>query len=174
MITKRVLFVVTIYLFSVCALAQERQFDDWNVGAGESGDFLFAATTNDSGEMLGEYCYASTGKCLWLLGMKTPCEEKDSYVLLANSSSRAKALEVTCAKDLGDGTHIYVFDWKELESVIKGASWVGLAFPMQKDAFKVVRFSLNGSGGSTDLLESAFQKMLDNGKTTQGTKTQIM
>lgn len=156
------------------ALAQSQQFSDWQVVLDDSGDFMYAATMNDSGDILGEYCYFSSGECHWILGMATKCEVGDRYVLLSNSSKAAKPLDVTCLNDIGDGVHVYAFEWKELESVIKGAKWVGMAFPMQDDAFKVVRFSLDGIDASTRFLETGFQRALRSGERKKSTKTQIM
>jgi hypothetical protein len=154
--------------------AQAQQFGDWRVELDDSGDFMYAATINDSGEILGEYCYFSSEQCNWILGMATECDEGDTYVLLGNSSKAAKPLDVTCLTDLGEGVHVYAFEWKELESVIKGAKWVGMAFPMQGDAFTVVRFSLDGIDASTRLMETGFKKLLDSGVRKKSTKTQIM
>ncbi|MGI9246325.1 MAG: hypothetical protein ACR2I8_06450, partial [Steroidobacteraceae bacterium] len=81
-----------------------------------------------------------------------------------------------CFGALNDGkTHLYVFNWSEIEAIVKGAKWVGLAFPMDGDRFKVVRFSLNGIDGSTRFLETAFKQGLDaSGTRPQGTRTQVM
>jgi hypothetical protein len=161
------------------ARAADQRFNDWSVGFSDSGTSLYAATVNDSGEVLGEYCDLDSKKCHWLLGMETECDEGDEYPLLANTSSGARHLMATCFKDIGDGQHVYAFDWREIEAVIKGAKWVGLAFPMAGDAFKVVRFSLSGIDDSTRFMEAAFKRALEAGsrpspEKPQGTKTQIL
>jgi hypothetical protein len=155
-------------------VAQTRTFDDWVVTVDDDGTSIYAATVNDSGEMFAEMCFLSSGSCNWVLGISTACKEDHVYAVLANSSITAKALDITCLKELGDGTHVYSFEWKPLESVIKGASWVGMAIPMEGDAFQVVRFSLKGLDASTKLLESTFLKAMEKAPKPQGTKTQIM
>lgn len=174
----RLVATLTIWLgFAPFAVASDQRFGDWSVGFTESGTMIYAATVNDSGELLGEYCNIESKKCYWLLGMGTQCDEGDEYPLLANTSSGARHLTATCFKDAGDGQQVYGFDWREIESVIKGARWVGLAFPMKGDAFKVVRFSLDGIDASTRFMEGAFQRALESGvrpRTVQGTKTEIL
>jgi hypothetical protein len=156
--------------FLVMALAcarpalADKAFDDWSVGLASDQTMLYASTSNDSDEILGELCFFQGGNCFWVLGMSTKCDEDDRYPILANSSSGARHLEITCMGpiDTPDGDYLYAFDWKEIEAVIKDASWVGLAFPMSGDAFKVVRFSLKGIGPATEFMEDLFKRGLKN------------
>jgi hypothetical protein len=53
--------------------------DTWGTGVTDDGAALYAATVNDSGNLLGQYCAPSSGNCVWLLGMGTGCKEGDSY-----------------------------------------------------------------------------------------------
>jgi hypothetical protein len=136
---------------------------------------MYAATTNDSGDVLAEFCYFEDRECVWVLGTETQCEEGDEYPVLANSSGGARHLVVTCLMDGDDGDHFYGFDWKELEQVVKGERWMGLAFPMRGDAFKVVRFSLDGIDQATEVLDSGFRRALENDSTRpRNTKNEIM
>jgi hypothetical protein len=168
------LLIALLGLVASGATAAERTFKDWSVALSDNSEYLFAATMNDSGEVLGEFCYFATGTCNWVLGMKTECEEDSEYPFLANSSSGARHLEVSCV-DAGDGHYVYGFAWKEIEAVIKGAAWVGLALPMNGDAFKVVRFSLRGVDESTSFLEDVFQAALKSGTgAKRNTKSTIM
>ncbi|MGI9247012.1 MAG: hypothetical protein ACR2I8_09995, partial [Steroidobacteraceae bacterium] len=88
---------------SSTAMAAERNFGDWSVALIDDASAVYASTINDSGEVLGEYCYFSDGNCLWLMGMETTCKEGDTYLLLANSSTGAAHLKVHCFGALNDG-----------------------------------------------------------------------
>jgi hypothetical protein len=47
----------------VAADMDSATFGDWFVGTTEDKTGVFAATINDSGGLLGEYCFFKTGKC---------------------------------------------------------------------------------------------------------------
>ena len=49
--------VAMLFLLSNAATAQTKQFGDWTVQLAEDRESMFAATVNDSGDVLGEYCY---------------------------------------------------------------------------------------------------------------------
>lgn len=164
----------TFSLTSIDAHSEDarRDFGDWSVIVADDGGSMYAATSNDSEEVLGEFCSFESGSCSWRLGMDTACEKGDEYPLLANSSSGAQHLMVTCLNPLKSGGHVYGFAWKDIESVIKDAKWMGMAFPMDGDAFRVVRFSLKGMDEATRFLETVFFESVKSGK--RGTKSQIL
>lgn len=147
-------------------------FDDWEAGVTDDGKTFYAFTLNDSGSVFGEWCYASAGKCFWMIGMETGCETESSYPVLANTEALASPLSIKCGGKVTD-TQLsrYQFeDYKSLEALLKGAHHIGFAFPMQSDQFKVVRFSLTGSTRAVGAMEAAIAKVLKpKGKDTRDT-----
>lgn len=154
------------------ALADQITFQDWTVSSTTSG--MYAATTNDSGEVLGEFCYYSSKTCEWEIGMHAACKKDLEGIVLANSESAATPLEVGCTGKLEDNPlYSYVFkSWQNLESAIHDSSRVGFAVPLASDQFTVVRFSLVGRSDAQQAMEKAFFAKAKNG--THGTADQVM
>ena len=126
----------------------QSQYADWSTGPIPGGTGFFAVTMNDSGGMLGEYCYTAGASCVYLLAFSTGCEPGSQYPVLVNSDIGAQYLEVHCDGPLPTvaGFYRYVFtDFSAIDKIVKGAIRVGFAFPLKGDEFRVIRFSLNGS-----------------------------
>jgi hypothetical protein len=154
-------------------------FADWYVGTADDKSYVFAATTNDSGDSFGEYCYFKTGKCNWLIGMHTNCKTGQTGVVLANSDSNSAALDIYCYGPVGDIAAYGFQNWKSLEGTLKDASRVGFAVPLEADKFKVVRFSLTGRMDATTQVETYFSEQVKNQKPAsvtpkQGTRTETL
>lgn len=152
------------------AHGQERSYEDWGIGIADDQTYLYAATKNDSGEILGEYCYFKSKKCVWLVSFNTKCKAGDSYPILANSDSSAIALTVTCFGPIDEhsSVHVYGFDdWKLLESMLKDAGRVGFATALSGDQFSVARFSLSGRTDATAALEAMFSEKIKSLGATQ-------
>jgi hypothetical protein len=68
------LLVLTLAL-ATPGSAQQTSFGDWRVGTTPTPphDSLYAATINDSSNILGQYCYPAKGSCLWLLTLPMRC-----------------------------------------------------------------------------------------------------
>lgn len=130
--------------------------DTWDTGVTDDGEALYAATVNDSGNLLGQYCVLSSGNCAWLLGMVTGCKEGDSYPVLANSDAGSSHIYVQCSAQLDNGLYRYVFnDFEEIDDLVKKGLRVGFAVPLQGDQFRVVRFDLGGSNRALALMQGA-------------------
>ena len=66
---------------------------------------------NDSGNVLGQFCYVEDEECLWLLSVDTVCEKggDDTYPVLVNTDVAAAPLSVYCfGKTPGDSTNYEV------------------------------------------------------------------
>jgi hypothetical protein len=148
------------FLFVVVSSASHAQSSDtWTTGVTDSGEMLYAATINDSGNLLGEYCSPSTGNCIWLLGMSTACKEGDQYPILANSDAGAAHIMVYCSAKLDNGLYRYVFtEFDSINNIVTKGLRVGFAVPLQADQFRVVRFDLSGSNRALALMLEAAQK----------------
>jgi hypothetical protein len=121
----------------------------WSTGATNSKESLFAATTNDSGALLGQYCDLKDRSCMWELGLSLSCENGAKYPLLANADSGAIELQVVCMGVMPNNLYGYAFDnFDKVDSIVKGNARVGFAFPLQEGEFRVVRFLLNGASAA--------------------------
>lgn len=170
--TARFAVLVGSALMIGSTLADQATFQDWTVSSTTNG--MYAATTNDSGEVLGEFCYYSSKTCQWEIGMHTACKNDLDGIVLANSESAATPLEVGCTGELQDSPlYSYVFkNWQNLESAIHDSSRVGFAVPLASDQFTVVRFSLVGRSDAQQAMEKAFFAKAKNG--AHGTADQVM
>lgn len=140
-------------------IAQAADFGSWFSDITTSGEAVFSATMNDSGNLLGQYCYLEQGNCVWLLGMDTACKEGDKYVVLANSDTGAAHISVYCGGQLKTGTYQYIFsEFDAVDNIVKEGSRVGFAVPLQRDNFRVVRFDLKGSKQAIVAMQTAVQR----------------
>jgi len=132
-------------------------FGDWFVGD-KPGQYHYAITINDSGAVLGQYCFPS-GNCVWLVAMSARCNEGDQYPILANSDAGAAHLAIQCNGQLENGLYRYVFtDFDLVDSTMKKGSLVGFAIPLDQDQFRVVRFRLNGVKSALATMQSRVEK----------------
>lgn len=150
-------FSLLVALYTAMAIAEP--FGKWNVNASDSGDFLYAATMNDSGSTFGQFCYTSDGACFWLLDVAIPCDSGSLYPVLLNSDIGARQLQVKCGTSR-DGTYTYGFtDFTAVDGIVKESQIIGIAFPLQKDQFKVVRFDLSGAAKAISTMREAFNRI---------------
>jgi hypothetical protein len=151
------------FLLSLMAIwpqwSSAETYGAWSVDVTNDGEAIYAATVNDSGNLLGQYCFPAEGNCIWLVGMSSACDEGDKYPVLANADTGASHISVYCSTQLKDGLYRYVFsEFDEIDAIVKNAMRVGFAVPLQDDRFKVVRFDLNGSNEAIALLRAAAEK----------------
>jgi hypothetical protein len=143
---------------SVAVNAQENRFGEWTVDFTNDKTNVYAATANDSGSVLGEYCSLEKHVCNWMLAMDTACEGAGVFPLLGNAASGSVQLGVTCggkvATPSGQVYQYFFTSWKDLELLLKDSGLVGFAFPLADGQFKVTRFSLTGRTDAMALAES--------------------
>lgn len=140
--------------------AQDESFGSWSVGFVSDRTSLYAATINDSGALLGEYCTPSKGSCMWVLGMSTGCEEGSKYPVLANANTGAVELEIVCNGKILQDKWSYAFtNFEQIDALVKGGSRVGFAMPLQQDQFRVVRFLLNGASVAIARMRSTAERL---------------
>jgi hypothetical protein len=174
---KLIFSAIATFTCLACGLqsaSADEKFSDWLVGSMSNGTGLYAATINDSGLLLGEYCYFSSNNCVWVLGSDTVCEQDHRYPALANTDQGAASLEISCTgqfQQSGKTTFAYFFsDWKLLESLMKTSTRLGIAVPMKSDQFTVWRFSLDGMTAAIRKMEADFLASSRwNGQRPQGT-----
>jgi hypothetical protein len=141
-------------LFAPRADAQGRQFGAWAAGVMDGKEGVFAATVNDSGGVLGQYCFRETGSCVWLLANDADCEDGAKYPVLVNTDSGAANNTIRCVKV--DGKARYLFEnFDIIDGAVRSASWFGIAFPMKSGRFQVSRFSMQGAAQAVALMRKA-------------------
>src|SRR5438128_3234075 len=137
---------------------QAQPFGRWFAETNKS-EFLYALSINDSGNVLGQFCYPGEGSCVWLIGFKTRCQKGDNYPVLANSDAGSLHLEVLCDGQLESGLFRYVFtSFDQVDNIVRQGTRVGFAVPLQKDEFQVVRFDLTGATSALSAMRAAAEK----------------
>jgi hypothetical protein len=168
---RRWFAVVALLLAGTASAAPaERKFGAWTVGfmsGKEAG--VFAATINDSGGLLGQYCYKSEEKCLWLLANDINCEDGNQYAVLVNADTGAASAQIYCLKIEGKPRYVFV-DFDLIDGIVRKATWFGIAFPMANGRFQVSRFALEGAAKAIAYMRSAAEGMVD--KASRSTKDQ--
>jgi hypothetical protein len=154
----RLLLVVLVTLLSLTS-AYAEVIGDWQVHTKD----LYAATSNDSDQVFGQFCYVEDSSCLWLVGITVACDEGQKYPVLANSDAAAVHLEMLCldGKPIEGGRYRYAFtDFDRVDRLVRESQRVGFAMPMQEDSFRVIRFNLRGSDKALSKLDDAINKLL--------------
>ncbi len=129
--------------FSMPTMAQE--FANWVTGAMDDNEGYFAATVNDSTSIFGQYCYAGSGQCLWLLAVNINCEDGSRYPVLINGDGGSAQMEIVCKK-LGDKPRYVFSNFDAINNSVKSSKkYIGFAFPLESGLFEVNRFLLDGA-----------------------------
>lgn len=180
--TKKLLtafFSVALYagMLGASSLAYAQDFGKWTVVT-DDPTMMYAVTFNDSGALFGQYCYPDQGSCLWLISVTTSCEKDHKYPVLANSDGGAVPLTLQCQGPIGgkgeDAKFAYVFtDFDAVSNLVKSATRIGFAVPLQADQFKVVRFEVDGSAPALSAMRSKASAAMDQGK-AKNTKDQTL
>jgi hypothetical protein len=122
----------------------------WNVDDPET---YYAATGNSAGQMLMQLCDINEGSCLYAVGFDTTCNEGATHPALVNTEETAASITLHCGKKLKDGTNLmFIEDFDQIDGIIRNATRIGFALPMQGDEFKAVRFSLKGAVPALDAM----------------------
>ena len=147
----------------------ESKFGHWVTGVVSDNSGVYAATVNDSGAILGEYCYFSSKSCTWTLAVDSTCDKDQSYPVLANTDKGAAYFDIVCIGRQENGLFSFGFkNWQDLERLLKSGARIGIATPMQSDQFKVFRFMLDGLTQSTKSMETPFFAAVASPKSRQG------
>jgi hypothetical protein len=171
---RAVLLFFVVSLFILPTFVHARSVGTWYFDSSDDGATLYAATVNDSGNMLGQYCTMDSGDCIWLVAFTTACDVGNRYPVLANSDSEASHLEVYCAGKLGNsGLYSYAFtDFDLMDGIISKGSRIGIAFPLQGDQFIIVRFDLRGAVAALTQMRAAAQEKVK--RANHGTRDQTL
>jgi len=142
--------------------------------AGTVGDWsyrtegsYFAATSDASGHLFGQWCNPTDGRCHYLIALPVRCIAGERYVTLANSDSSANAVEIECAGRLegrderGRALYRYVFtNFASIDHQVRHSQGIAFAFPLEGDRFIVPRFSLAGALQAITAMRAAADRAL--------------
>jgi len=160
---KKIIQGLILFLLIIICLNTASYAGDWTTNADSytpAKEALYAATVNDSGYLLGQYCFKSHKSCAYLLGMRVACKSGKSYPVLVNSDIGSHVLQIHCFDEIDSGLYRYAFtNFDEINNIIKDASKIGFAIPMQGDQFKVIRFSLIGANQAVAKMKSKANKV---------------
>jgi len=166
----RKLASAVLLVLSLAVQAGAQEVGNWRIDT-KSPEYVYAASVNDSGGLLGEYCFIRDNNCAWLLGMSTACDQGASYPVLANADSGAIQLQVYCDGQLDNGLFRYVFtEFALIDDTVKKSSRIGFAIPLQSDQFKVIRFQTKGAVPALTIMRGAAERR--SGPGNSGTKDQ--
>lgn len=150
-------------LLSISSVAHGEAFlsKDWAWSTDTDKDgYYFAATINGVGSLVGQYCYFDSGNCLWLIGLKTTCDEGSEYPALVNSDAGALQVTLLCAHKYEGRNVLAVSDFDGFDRIVRNATKMGIVLPLQNDEFKVSRFGLAGSTYALDLMRAATERRM--------------
>jgi len=150
--------VLALFFLSILSMKSEAQ--EWKPGVSDDGDFLYAATVNEAGRILGQYCYFDTGSCLYIVSMGITCTPGDEYPALVNSDAGSAQIRLLCSEKYHDENILFVNSFDDIDRIVRDANRVGFAVPMENDDFKVVRFSLRGAARTIDLMRATAAKSM--------------
>ena len=135
-------------------LAETFTSKDWRWSSNNQ-NFYYAATTNSSGHIFGQYCYFDSESCLYIVTLGVTCDEDAEYPVIFNSNKGSGASTVTCAKEIEGVNAFFISNFDDIDNIVRQGSKIGIAVPMDDGKFKVVRFSLSGSEYAIDLMRAA-------------------
>ena len=120
----------------------------WRVTRYETVNAIAAQTNNSNGDAIGQMCFMETSNCVYGVSTKSSCE-KDAIIpvlLVTGSKTLNAAVHMICMGPKNDGSYLYALTpFESVDLIIRKASYVRLAMPLENGKIKVVRFSLLGS-----------------------------
>lgn len=155
----RVLAILTA-LVSISAHAETFASKEW-AWSTDPPDFYYAATVNGAGHILGQYCYFEAASCPYLVGIGIDCEKGSQYPALINSDAGSAQVSLVCAYKYQNQFVLVINSFDDADRIIRAATRIGIAVPMQGDEFKVSRFGLAGSTYAIDLMRAAAQDNME-------------
>ena len=166
----RQLILASLWGIFPCFVAAQGVGEKWTVNTTDD-EAYYAATTNDSGSVFGQWCYLQSGNCLYLIGLTTSCEKGSSYPVLANSDAGSEQLKLLCTGPVPNSKnfHALAFDnFDAIDSLVRKASRIGIAIPLKDGTFEVYRFGLIRSNVEIDRMRAAAEKRVQ-GRLKSGT-----
>lgn len=146
-------------------VSAEQIYGAWLVNTTNDGA-IFAATVDDSENILGQYCFIEEETCIWILGMSTACNEGEKYPVLINADTGAYQMSAYCSAQPKRNRYWYIFsEFGQIDTIVKKAMQINFAIPFQGDQFKGMKFDLNGSNDAINFLKATTAKARENKST---------
>ena len=117
-------------------------------------EYVYAATVNTDGRILGQYCYFSESSCVYLVSLGITCEPGSEYPSILNSSAGVADVRLVCGHMYQGENVFFIKPFDDVDNLIKQANNVGFAVAMEEGTFKVVRFSLSGSTYAIEMMRA--------------------
>lgn len=150
----------------------------WDDASAKSMGSLFALTMNEAEQSMGQFCYASEGKCYWILTLPTACSKGAKIPVLVNGEAGAGGGTLHCLGDrvIAGKTHYRMvfadFDaFDELFRQLGKSPSIGVAFPTEGDKFRVARFSLEGAVAAVDQMRKKLARATQGGSNATRSRT---
>ena len=164
---------ISLLLISVSSFANIKQNKDWFWDLSlDAGNFVYAATMNDSERLLGQYCYFDEGTCVYIVTLGITCTEGSKYPSIINSSAGVAQVDLICAHKFEGENTFFITPFDDVDNIIRQASNIGFAVAMEGDEFKVVRFSLLGSTHAIEMMRSGAEILSDQINYKSNTKSE--
>ena len=115
-----------------------------------------ALVANESMNILGQFCYASSGNCIYMLALSSSCEIGSSSPAIANSDSGAYPIMIEC-KGLVPALQRYgyvISPFASVDAAIRKSARISFAMPLQNDLISVVRFPTVGAAMVIDQMRN--------------------
>jgi len=149
----KVILASMLLLFPFFASAEVQVSKDWAWDL-SGNEYVYAATVNSDGRILGQYCYFSESTCVYLVSLGITCESGSEYPSILNSSAGVADVELVCGHKYQGENVFFIKPFDEVDNLIKQANNVGFAVAMEEGTFKVVRFSLSGSTYAIEMMRA--------------------
>ena len=130
----------------------------WNTDA---KDFYFAITTNSAKQILGQYCYIGEGTCFYIVSLDVACEPGSTYPAIVNSDKGADHIVLRCVHEYQGHNILGIYEFDKVDELVREASHIGIAVPMENDQFEVIKFSLIGSSDAIDHMRNAAKSVIE-------------
>ncbi len=149
----KVTLTSVLLFFSSFSLAEVQMNKDWGWDLSGS-EYVYAATQNQDGRILGQYCYFSESSCVYLVSLGITCESGSDYPSILNSSAGVTDVNLFCGHEYQGENVFFIKPFDVVDNIIKKADNVGFAVAMEEGTFKVVRFSLSGSTYAIEMMRA--------------------
>jgi hypothetical protein len=128
---------------------------EWLDGITNDGALLYAVAPNQDGNVLGQWCTASTDStCRWGVVLDIACADSGSTPALISGAKGGVSVNMVCDGSFESGKgKVYRFAFGPFDTVdelFRGGGTVGIAFPLASGRFQVIRFDMTGVGYAVD------------------------
>ncbi len=150
-----------VLALSPCTAPYAEMIGAWDHGT-TTDKMFYAVTANDGGNVFGQFCLASEGACLYVLGLPADCEDGAIYPVLVNADGGSFPSVLVCRGRMeGSDLYRYVFSaFGPIDEAVRASRKIGFAMPVEGDEFRSASFSLDGATATLAIMRAAAQEAL--------------